>query len=271
MEAIYTAILTFSTLLAVTVFMRLRQRLAPLFGIAALPIGPLVVLPVIAFLMVIAAPPPLLVGALLLTLFGWISDLRGLSAKWLLGVFVAAALLATTGLHVEALMKSVPVGIPPMLAPLGAWLCFMALLGGEVLVTGKLAESALSILLALTPLSLAPLASAVPVSVSLDAALIGSALLALLFAAREESLAGHALRWPLVLIMGLLILRTLASGGALFAAASTLIWLGCLFWRHADTVPEVTELMPPIDPRVKRPVTQRMTKRTPAKRNAYDF
>ncbi|MEJ0010890.1 MAG: hypothetical protein WDN72_10765 [Alphaproteobacteria bacterium] len=227
MDQLYMGTVVFSAWLGGFVLMRLRRRLAPLFGFESFPLGPVVALPAIAFLMVVQAPAPVLVGALLLAFAGWRYDHRPFSLATASAVTLLAIALGLFGLHGY---PELPIPFAVVAAACGLVWLVIAVSASEA--PRGFARFALVTILALMPLAAAPLLADVPDFLPLDVAILSAALLGVLMLAPAAARAGTGLSAPFAFLFGFLVLRTLSLGGWPFALGALLVWGGGLVFAH---------------------------------------
>ncbi len=223
MVAVYIIILCLSTLFAAYAPLLLSARLGSIIGreTALISAGVMAAIAAIAFMVVVAVPAMVLVGALLLLgLAAWQTH-RGLPPMTYAGGVLIAVLLGCATLHLPAITH-----VPP------AALIVASILGWYVLsATAKLAPEplpggTLAILFGTLPLLAAPFFGA-PSSIALDSALILSALLGALLTNLPEPRLGAA-RAPFAYLLAWLILQAALHGAWAPAAISTLAWCGAI-------------------------------------------
>ncbi|MDX2094947.1 MAG: hypothetical protein SFW64_03305 [Alphaproteobacteria bacterium] len=230
MMTAYILVLCFSTWLVVYGLTQLAQRLTRRWGAAPLLLAaPGIVLPLLGFLTVVAAAPAMLVAATLVLfseLFFARRHYRG-PTPLRTGALLLAALLAVS-----------TQSFPPGLLPAPAWqaLALAALAGMLWLakyIPTPLEPASGGFLLVLLPLLLTPLVFGAPAFVALDSALVASSLLAALMAA-SGNMAVAALRAPLALITGWLMLAAATHGAWAGALLSLLIYGALVVYGHRN-------------------------------------
>lgn len=222
MVAVYIIILCFSAALAAFSAARLAWRLSRLLNQSfAVPGGVFAALSSIAFLTVVGAPASVLVGALLVLGSGMAGRSGYLPPIAVWGVPLIATVLGLSSFHLPAL------GIPPaalacaillgwFLVTVSAWRAPNAAIGGGI-----------GFLLALLPLCMAPVLFPVPHSITLDAALIMSALGGLIAASRADARLAIA-RPALGFLLGWLIVVAALNGAWPAALVSALAWCAAI-------------------------------------------
>lgn len=229
----YILILCLSVWLFVAGLAFASTRLAKLLGPGAR-ISPTlcIMLPILAFLVVVAASPAMLVGATLLLLA---HILAGDHTRLLVrvGVPAFAALLAASSLHVPEVANVPPAALIGTAATLLMGMAFAVNYQPTSIGTASMAS-----LGALLPLLIAPFLHA-PAYVALDVALMASGLLAGLMTLPHR-LPIAAARAPLALITGWLLLTAAFAGAWLPALLSALIFTGTVAYGllHGPTTTE---------------------------------
>jgi hypothetical protein len=233
MVTTYTIILCFSACFTAFVLVRGAQLVARLSGLTdRLPAGAYILLSLLGFLMVAAAPAKLLSAMLLLTIAGVIGVFNYLPsiARW--GMPLIAAVLASTSTPLPAIP-----GIPNAMVPLLA----MGLLFALTMAAEHGADDTIlggsGVIAALLPLVVAPLIFGAPSYLALDAALVAAALAGGALAAPAGATLGFA-RAPFALLTGWLILRAVAYGAwpcALVSLAVTTVFIALYFMRADRT------------------------------------
>lgn len=202
----YILILCVSTWLLVAGVSQAAKRLVKLLGPAAkIPLALCVMLPIIGFLVVVAAAPAMLVGALVLVVVGVAVGVDAASVLVRFGVPAFAALLAASSIHFPQIEK-----MPAAVVMLGALMALTAMVLAAEHAPVRLSDAAMGTIAALLPLLAAPFMGA-PSYIALDVALIASGLLAALMVL-PSSTALAALRAPFALIAGWLIIESAVAG-----------------------------------------------------------
>ncbi len=227
MQALYIIILSISAALAVGAFLRMHQQLAPVFKLQEAPVGGLVILPAIGFLMIVFMPPPVLCAALILTGIGWWDDHRGITRRNGLVLILAAVTVGFSGLPAGAFPP-----LPTPLAMLVLWLCWWGFTLSAEHLPKKLINCSFTGIIVSTPLALAPLMGAAPHSLAIDVAILGSALLGAILVATPKHKTALALRLPLTFLIGYCILHAFTTGAWPFALASLVLWVVMLYWQR---------------------------------------
>lgn len=219
MVALYIPILCLSAWLAAYALLRVADRFYKLLGLRyALPAGAFVLLSVLAFLIVVAAPAPVIIGAILLAVMQMKQILPPV-AHW--GVPLIAAMLAASTVHLPAIANLPPLALQ-CLALVGI---FGVTVAGHKL-PDAFAPCGAGLMFALAPLIAATCLGAHS-SVALDVGLIASAILGAAMAAGPHATMGLA-RLPLALIAGWLMVEATAGTGYIAAALSLLIYAGVI-------------------------------------------
>lgn len=225
MQVIYTIVLILSCAISAAAFLRAHRQLAPVFGLDPTHVGGIVIAPALGFFVVVATPAQAIIGAMMLTALGWWDDHRGVGRQLGLVLTLLACSIGIDGLPVPVFH---PLPIP--LAVLAIWLAWWGLTFTAEKLPRNLISCMLVAALALLPLAAAPVFTHAPHSLSLDIAMLGSAMLGALFIVNRQYEATLALRLPLVYIIGYGIFRAIIGGAWPFALASLLI-LAFLFLR----------------------------------------
>jgi len=217
----YILVLAVSACLASMGLTYVSQRVNQLFGRASfIPAGLGWVLSMLGFLVVVAAPAPVLVGgvaligASMLQTAGYLPPL----ARW--GVpFVVAALAAST--------LSLPA-IPGVPTP-ALYCVALAVLFGLIHIGNKIPEdmatTSLSALAMSAPLLFAPLLGA-PAFLAVDSMIIASALLGACLVMRALDVSVALVRPPRMLLLGWMMLTSAAHGAWAPATISLLVVAG---------------------------------------------
>lgn len=216
----YIIVLCFSAWLVAYGVAQIAKRLVSLLGPAAMVSPALcIVLPMLAFLAVVAAPPALLVAALVLLAMPLLVGERERFKRR--AVMMLAALLVAVSVTL------------PVVATIPAWatMCGMfVLLFAVVFTADYTAQDAHavhgSMLIVWLPLLAAPFMGA-PSYIALDIAIMASCLLAASMALLSSTSFASA-RGPLALITGWLILETAAHGAWVPALLSILPYGGAI-------------------------------------------
>jgi hypothetical protein len=217
----YILILCLSTWLFVAGLAFASTRLAKLLGAKARLSPTLcIMLPILAFLVVVAAAPAMLVGTTLLLLA---HTMAGDHTRLLMrvGTPAFAALLAASSLHVPDVANLPPA---PLIGASAALLMAMAFAANYQPAT--IGTTSIATLAALLPLLAAPFLHA-PAFIGLDIALVASGLLAGLMTL-AHTLPFTAARAPLALITGWLVLTAAFAGAWVPALLSGLIFAGTI-------------------------------------------
>lgn len=213
----YILLLSISAWVAAFLLLQVGRRVATLLGVPAYRLaGMVLAVVVIGFLVVVAAPAPLLAGAVLVLVAPVLRRVGYLPAIANWAIPLLAALLAASSQALPDFAE-----LPPMALKL---LAALALLG-MVLSSAKLpvasAPFSVGLLACSLPLLAAPFLGA-PSFVALDVALVASALLGVVMVKDAGNVA--LARAPLALILGWMLLVALAHGAAMAAAVSALAY-----------------------------------------------
>ena len=218
----YILVLGFSAWLLATALLYVAARFGKLFGNPLLvSAGFVMLLPLLGFMVVVAAPAPVLVGCLLLA--GAHLTRRGdhLPAIARFGVPVIAALLASMHLPMPVIDHA-PVVALHVLAILAL---FGFALGGAYL-PARLAPGSTALLLTALPLLAAPFFGA-PSFIALDVLILASVLMGTVMVASPLASMNIALQ-PIGLLLGWLILVAATHGAWITALASLLVYAGSI-------------------------------------------
>ncbi len=226
----YLLILCLSAWLMAYLLLRLMDRLARLLKhpLAAAPAGVVALCSTLAFLVVAAAPAPVIVGALLLLGGQFLARQHYLPPVALWGIPLLAAALAASSVTLPAV-----AGAPPLLRVGVAALGLYTIALGGARLPSSLTLGAAGLLLTLLPLLAAPWLGA-PSFLALDVALIGSALLGALMACGGAASLGLA-RAPFGLLCGWLMLVAVSHGAWVPAAISLLVYAACIAYGLSRT------------------------------------
>lgn len=234
MAILYMTLICLSAGLASYVAVRGLRRLAPL--IHRLPaVGWCAVLPAIGFLMVVGAPAPVLVSALLTGAALQFFPGRFESPLWLCALLVLAVLIGLSGLSAptEPRLAAVPVLAVAAVSG-GVWMLLLFGMSTMPEGTGNVALGALPSLLAVAA---APLVAADAAGVTYDAAIILSALGGALLGGGYKLAFGLAPRMALGVVLGYLPIWALWHGAWMAAAASLILSCGALAWSWVKNDP----------------------------------
>lgn len=234
MIVLYMVILCLSALIGAWVGVRVTRRIGPMLG--GLPgAGWCALIPATAFLIVVGAPAPVLVGALLL------SGLLQFRAKKHDGVLVVAmltlivVLIGMTGLHPTDVSYLTTM---PSLAALGVagalWFC----LAMSARFTSPSASTfAIAAMASLAVVAAAPIVVPTAHVLTLDAAIIASALAGILLAGSGSLAMGMAARMGQGFLIAYLQVAAIWQGAWIAAIASIAIWLAAVgyAWVQHDT------------------------------------
>jgi hypothetical protein len=223
MVAVYIIILCFSTLFAAWVMSRASQRFAGLISreAALIPVGVFAAVTVIAFMVVVAVPATVLVGALLLLAVSHAHARLYWPPVTYWGGLAIAVLLGLSGLHFPSI-PHLPMAVLMGVAMIG-WYAIAA--SGDH-APNDLPGGTLGFIAACVPLAAAPLFFA-PSSIALDSALILCALLGTLVAGRATDTLGGA-RMPLAYLLGWLMIEAALRGAWPCAVISILAWAAAI-------------------------------------------
>lgn len=227
MIIVYMVILCLSTALAAWAAVRVVRRLMPMLG---LPIGAgwCVLLPAVAFLIVVGTPPPVLVGTLLiaglLALFGHRYDAVSVA----LMVLMAAVFIGLTGLHAPSLHFLTT--IPPLLALACMGILWVVMGFGPYFMRGEATVFSLGAMAALAAIAAAPLQLPSAQPLMFDALIVASAFGGLLLARGGAAEMGTAPRLSLGFLIAYLQLAAIWQGAWLAGVASMVIWMGTIGW-----------------------------------------
>jgi hypothetical protein len=213
----YMVILCLSTWLFAYGLSQLAKRMVKLLGpSAAAPSALGVLLPILAFLMVVGAAPAMLLGALLLLVVQVAVGLhRGLFVR--LGLPLIAGLLTAATVAMPEVMK-----LPPHVLVVAAAAALTLLVIAAEWMPIAIRPASMGMVLALLPLVAAPLLGA-PSYIALDVAIVFSALLAGVMVVEPQAHFTQA-RSPLALVVGWLMLEALTHGALLPVALSLLAY-----------------------------------------------
>lgn len=219
MVALYIPVLCISAWLAAYALLRVADRFYKLLGLRyALPAGIFVLLSTLAFLVVVAAPAPVIIGAILLACMQMKHMLPPI-AHW--GVPLVAAMLTAATVPLPAIAN-----LPPMVLQCLALAGIFTITMAGYKLPDSFMPCSSGLLLTLLPLLAAPFLGAHS-SVALDVGLIASAILGAAMATGAHATMGLA-RLPLALITGWLMIEASAGTGFIAAAVSLLVYAGVI-------------------------------------------
>lgn len=222
MVTTYIIVLCLSAWLIAYGMAQVAKRLVAALGPAAMVSPTLcILLPMLAFLAVVAAPPALLVAALLLLVLPWVIG------AWRQHVFMrGAACVSLAALVAVSVTLPVIADMPAWAMNAGAWVLLLAMLLTADYAASEAQAVSVSGLAVVLPLLIAPFMGA-PSFVALDVAIMASCLLAALMALAPNAHFGPA-RGPFALIAGWLILEAAAHGAWVPALLSVLAYGGAI-------------------------------------------
>lgn len=228
MVIVYAAILCLSAFLAAWAGARLLRRMAALIP-GVLPLGMAILLPASGFLMVVGAPGPVLMGALLVS-----------------GLLAYRPRTPTYGLCASAVLVGL-LGFQPATASYLSSLPFAAVLAAAgILWWGLVALAAWAspqarpvhgVLASLLPLVGALLQQPEAGSILLDAALIASACLGVVGASGRHIGYGLPTHLGLALLLGYLQIAALWQGAWIAALVSMVVWVVANVWSRTHLLP----------------------------------
>lgn len=222
MVASYILILCISAWFTAYALLRVAERVAVLVGQPMkMPAGLSGLVALLAFLVVVNAPGPMIVGALALTGMGLIGMRRYLPhiATW--GVPLIATLMAVAASPLPEIE-----GLPPLLVRALALLIPFGLAMGGRMLPDAMKQGSGALLACLAPLMAAPLLGA-PSYLAIDAAIFAAALLGGIMAAGNDARLGLA-RAPMAFVLGWLIVQAGVHGAWMAAVASLLVYGGAI-------------------------------------------
>ena len=225
MQIIYLVVLMVSAIAVAAGFVRSYQQLAPVFQANRQALGATVAIPMLAFLIIVSTPAPVVLAALLLMLIGMWDAWRGISRDMGLALTLLAASIGSMGLPVAA--SSV---LPAPLVALLLWIGWWVLILGAEYVPQAASRCFLLLTIAWIPLVAASWIGVAPGHIALDVAMVTSSMLGALMAAPSAAQALIALRLPLLLLLGYSIARTLLADAWPFALASLVLLIIGGFW-----------------------------------------
>ena len=234
----YILVLGFSAWLLATLLLYVSQRFGKLFGNPLL-VSPgfVLLIPLLGFMVVVAAPAPVLVGCLLLagahlTRAG--GYLPGIAR---FGVPAVAALLANMHLTMPVIDR-----VPPIAFDGVAMLALFGYALSADHLPPRLAPASLAILASALPLAAAPLFGA-PSYIALDVLILASVLMGANMAA--PGIASMAIaRQPLGLLLGWLTAVAATEGAWIPAGVSLLIYAGSIGMEFTRTSTELEPYAP---------------------------
>lgn len=216
----YILILCFSAWLSAYLLLRVNARFCAVVGPrAAVPPGVIALVSALAFLIVVAAPASMIVGALILTIAQIVALRHEIAAPARWAIYLLASAFAAASISFPTL-----AGIQPLALQALAGVVLLGISIAATRLPESLSASSLCLLVPTLPLLVAPLLGA-PSYVAIDVALIASALLGAAYATKIRGSIGLA-RQPFALILGWLVLETAARGAWIAAALSLLLYAG---------------------------------------------
>lgn len=220
MVATYIVILACSAALAAWSALRISRRLETMLGATPVPAGLFAVLSAIGFLIIVAMPSSIAVGALLLVIASAYGMRHTLPLYARFGVPFIAVLLGLSSLHLPP-VAGLPVAVSS-LAAAALWLLatYSATALPDAPAAGSLAAS-----LILAPLATASLFGTTPAFLALDALLLLAPLAGVRLAGREGDALRPLCRLPYGFLMGWLVLVALAHHAYAWAGLSIGFWL----------------------------------------------
>ena len=233
----YILVLGISALLTVMGLTYVAARLGQLMGNPNLiPAGLALLLPILGFLAVVAAPAPMLIGGMLLIGAYLVRPAGYLPpiARW--GVPLVAALLTLSTITLPTIAH-----VPPVVFLLAAMTFIFAITFAADFTPEPFAPASTGMLICLLPLIAASLLGA-PSFIAVDIVIIASAILGASILMKENSIA--IARQPIALITGWLIVTAAAHGAWLPASISLLVYGGTIAYamtrNHSAMVPHAS-------------------------------
>lgn len=224
----YIYILCISAALAAWTSVRVTRRMESLTRSLPVPTGLFIAVSALGFLIIVAMPPKLMVGSLLLFGLG-LFDMRNeppLVAR--IGVPFISVLL---GLAAMQQMPSLEGHYP-----LAAWIA-MGLAWYVITLSGHLLpdharQGCGAIGMVLVPLAATPLYASTPEYLMVDCALLVAPLVGGVYAHRKGGHLGMVCRMPYAFLIGWLMLVTLLHHGYVSVTISATLWL-VVYYYHA--------------------------------------
>lgn len=227
MVIMYMAIICLSALLAAWVGVRVLRRLAPVLGMGTA-VGGCLFVPSVLFWVVVGAPAPALVGAILLAVaLAWYA--RRHVSPALPVVLVAASVAIGVASFAPATVPYL-VKLPHALALLLAGAAWFALAFSARFMSASAPVFTYGVLASLLALGAAPLLVAATHPLALDAAIIGSACIGLLLASCAGLRVDAPSRTALGFLVAFLQVAAVWQGAWMAGLASMVIWLGAAGW-----------------------------------------
>ena len=215
----YILILFVSSWFTAYALLRLAERMTVLLKQPQpIPAGVFALVAILAFLIVAAAPAPLIVGSLLLAGVGLLAERRNLPPIALWGTPLIAALLAFAATHGPEAGS-----LPPLATRSAGFLIPLALVLSARWMPNTVKPGSYVLIASVLPLIAAPFLGAPPY-IALDSGLIIAALLGMLMAAPAHANLGLA-RPAYALILGWLMVQALAHGVWIPAVISLLVYV----------------------------------------------
>jgi hypothetical protein len=234
MVIVYMVVICVSALLAAWAGTRLLRRIGPLVGLQS-GAGWCAAVPALGFLMVIGAPAPVLVAALLLGVMMQLAPQRlgTIVPQFLL--MIAAVLIGLIGLPSIAAPYLTALPHPLLLAAAGV--LWLGVLLSVTYSTDIVTSFSGATLAALAAVATAPLLVSGAGSIAFDAAIIACSLFGIFMARGTALPIGLAPRLVLGLLIGYLQISALWHGAWIAAIASLALWLGGIGWSWVASDP----------------------------------
>ena len=233
MLVVYMVILCGSAALAAGAGLRLMRRFAPMVGLPPSS-GWCMLLPSVGFLAVAGAPAPVLSASLLVAVaLAWWRPATRLLVQAVL--MIAAILLGLTGL--PAMQASYLQSISALAALAVAGVAWLVVAGAACAMSPHPRVFGYGSLLALLPLLAGPVLVTDTQGQALDAAILASAIGAVLLLRPGQLPVTLAARLPLGLLVGYVQVAMVWHGAWQVAAASVAFWLALCAWAWVEADP----------------------------------
>jgi hypothetical protein len=230
----YSILICLSALIGAWAGIRTSRRLMPMLGrdICA---GASMLLPALGFLMVVGAPAPMLAGATLLFAALALRPRRDDSIAVMLTLLLATVLIGLTGLPTPT--APYLAALPPLAAFAAAGLLWLGIAGSGWFSSQPAPHFAYGLLASLAALAPAPLLAASAHTLTLDSAIVASAVVGALIAGCRGLHVGTASRMGVAFLLAGLQIMALWHGAWIAALASISIWIAAALWAWAQRDP----------------------------------
>ncbi len=231
MLMVYTLILCVSALLMAWAAVRVARRVLPMLGLPVR-VGACVLVPATSFLMVLGAPAPMLMGAILIFVVLTMRARRHDVVLVPVLLMLAAVLIGMTGLHAPT--ATYLSALPAVSVSAAAGLLWFCLTGSAMFASASARMFLYGTLASVAVLGGAPLLVPATLPIAQDAAIFGCALLGVLLAGGGGFSIGLAGRLGVGFILAYLQLAALWQGAWVAGLASIAVWVVAIGWSWAQ-------------------------------------